>query len=677
MANVVNRIQVEQLGGRQAKSFIGRPGELFFDSVVGDIRIGDGLTPGGRPTGGSAALGIYRHYQAGCNIFRNSNDQDIAQIIIHNAIGRVDYINYTPDTNNDDFYVTGLQHQDQNDQSQWNANRIVVLNVYSMAGGDLAVGDLRTFVRKFIDTVLYTNTDVAVETVAEAKDLFYKNIEILTQSLPAGALFDDFLFNDNNRMHWPEYNMIHADGTTAEPNYSANFKIYIPGGSRNKYPGWDSYDQMASIKWLSSGTGYAVGDKITVNGAQLGGNNTTNDFTLTVLALKSGNITGLTMTNAGTNFTPSNYIVDTESLSGGSGGGARIHINSCNQNGGIIDWEIRDDGGEYQVGDILTLNFGGDDATFEVTSVGINGIDGFLLDGNVYLASPAKAQYGYWPSLYIKDGRDDQYDWGNWISTDVSSSGVIAGITGNKMTIDYWTHEGSIPLQAGMVCTARDPENISQFYQFTLVSKATDNDNIWYITDNLNFTGEVRIDGINYGNGNVQQNNGSFGGGDYVTVYDQSIFAMMAFGANVNSVYYNGNMGADSSGVKDIEVLFGVSGESDASIGIPQRLIGNNDYTIVPTDAGKHIYNPNGDNNIYIPTDAQANFPVGAAITVISSNNNTTWISRDNGDITEVWGAGFNTQSNWWAIPPNSMATILKVGPNKWIVSGAGLYNDD
>jgi hypothetical protein len=43
---------------------------------------------------------------------------------------------------------------------------------------------------------------------------------------------------------------------------------------------------------------------------------------------------------------------------------------------------------------------------------------------------------------------------------------------------------------------------------------------------------------------------------------------------------------------------------------------------------------------------------------------------------TAVWGAGYNTTSTSFYIPNNSMATLLKIGANKWMLSGAGLAID-
>lgn len=678
MANVTNKIFVDRMGGRKAAEYVGIKGDLFYDSDVGSLRISDGVTPGGKPAAGNGAgVGdVYRYFQAGANMFRNNNGEtDITQIIIHNAPGRVDYINYTPDTDNDDFYATGLIRNSETESANWNADKIVVLNIYSQVNSGISSSDLATFVRKFIDTVLYDSNDNAINDLSVAKQAFYDNYEVLAQSLPAGALFENFEFDDNNRFYTPEFNMINADGTTGD-NYSAYLTLRLnhPGS------GDPSYDNSASIYFHSSGTGYAIGDKITVNGQDLGGVNVTNDFTLTVNSVKSGNITGLTMTSGGTNFYPHNQQSNSSGLNGGDGSNAAIRIISCDSNGVIQEWQVMNDGYNYLVGDTLTLNYGGDDATFEVTSVGTNGIDGWdTWEGTGYYGTPGRVDYGYWPNMCIGDGGDDQYDTGNFISTDRSSQGIVADFNNGKMTVTNWLNENQL-LQPGQVIYMRNPENTTQFSWLRVINQSTDNTNVYFVDWDINSSNvQCRVDGIPYANGLVQTNSNAWGGGSasYVTVYDNSIFAMIAFDAYVNSVYYNGETGVDSNGVKNTEVLLGVTGGNDSSRSITQTLTYDGTYFLQPSDAGKHIYNPDGNNTIVIPVESVVNFPVGTAITFVSTNGNPTRINRANGDVTQVWGAGFDQQSNWWAIPSNSMGTLLKIAPEKWIVSGAGLYNDD
>jgi len=48
MANVVNKIFVDKMGGKTASDFIGQPGEIFYDPNTGSLRISDGVTVGGK-----------------------------------------------------------------------------------------------------------------------------------------------------------------------------------------------------------------------------------------------------------------------------------------------------------------------------------------------------------------------------------------------------------------------------------------------------------------------------------------------------------------------------------------------------------------------------------------------------------------------------------------------------
>ena len=80
MANVVNRVLTEQLGGRHSETFIGKPGELFYDAGSGALRIGDGVTVGGQSITESSALesifnGPWVHF------VRPDNQPDVVDVI--------------------------------------------------------------------------------------------------------------------------------------------------------------------------------------------------------------------------------------------------------------------------------------------------------------------------------------------------------------------------------------------------------------------------------------------------------------------------------------------------------------------------------------------------------------------------------------------------------------------
>ena len=110
---------------------------------------------------------------------------------------------------------------------------------------------------------------------------------------------------------------------------------------------------------------------------------------------------------------------------------------------------------------------------------------------------------------------------------------------------------------------------------------------------------------------------------------------------------------------------------------IPQNLQSSlANYTLTLSDAGKHIYKNDGDGyGVEVPTNASVPFEIGTTITVVSGDS-WTYIYPVDGMTTEVWGAGYNQTSTAFYIPNNSMATLLKIGTDKWMLSGAGLAID-
>ena len=100
------------------------------------------------------------------------------------------------------------------------------------------------------------------------------------------------------------------------------------------------------------------------------------------------------------------------------------------------------------------------------------------------------------------------------------------------------------------------------------------------------------------------------------------------------------------------------------------------DYTLQLSDAGKHVLKDEGDGySVVVPTNSSVAFPIGTVVTIVSGNS-WTYIYPADGNTTEVWGAGYNQTSTAWYIPNNSMATLLKIGTDKWMLSGAGLAID-
>lgn len=106
-------------------------------------------------------------------------------------------------------------------------------------------------------------------------------------------------------------------------------------------------------------------------------------------------------------------------------------------------------------------------------------------------------------------------------------------------------------------------------------------------------------------------------------------------------------------------------------LGLTQNAQSGN-YTLVLTDAGKHVYSANaGAQTVTVPTNAAVAFPLGTAITLV--NNGTTAITLTTTSLT-VYKAGVSAA---WAsggtLAPRGLVTWLKVGTDTWFVSGSGL----
>jgi hypothetical protein len=103
--------------------------------------------------------------------------------------------------------------------------------------------------------------------------------------------------------------------------------------------------------------------------------------------------------------------------------------------------------------------------------------------------------------------------------------------------------------------------------------------------------------------------------------------------------------------------------------GVPQNAQ-NGNYTLVATDAGKHIYSKNvGAQTITLPLNASVAYVIGTAIQII--NNGTTAIAIATGGTTLIWAGVGSTGVRTLAV--KGLCTIEKVESDTWFISGAGL----
>jgi hypothetical protein len=100
--------------------------------------------------------------------------------------------------------------------------------------------------------------------------------------------------------------------------------------------------------------------------------------------------------------------------------------------------------------------------------------------------------------------------------------------------------------------------------------------------------------------------------------------------------------------------------------GIPQNAK-TATYELVLSDIGKHVSITTG--GVIIPSNASTPFPIGSAVSIFnnSSTSQTISISADQLLVAGVGTGGTRTLAGY------GFATVIKVAPTVWIISGAGV----
>lgn len=98
------------------------------------------------------------------------------------------------------------------------------------------------------------------------------------------------------------------------------------------------------------------------------------------------------------------------------------------------------------------------------------------------------------------------------------------------------------------------------------------------------------------------------------------------------------------------------------------------DYTLVLSDAGKHIYHPAADTATRtwtIPANSSVAFPVGTVVTFVNDEGaGTVLISIGSPDVLVLAGFG---SSGTRTLVATGVCTALKVASTRWIISGTGI----
>jgi Flp pilus assembly protein TadB len=103
------------------------------------------------------------------------------------------------------------------------------------------------------------------------------------------------------------------------------------------------------------------------------------------------------------------------------------------------------------------------------------------------------------------------------------------------------------------------------------------------------------------------------------------------------------------------------------------QIVQSANYTLTLTDGGKHIYHPAADTTgrtWAIPANASVAFAVGTAITLVNATGAGLVTLAITSDTMYLSGSG---ETGSRLLEASGIATLLKVGPTLWIISGVGL----
>jgi len=144
----------------------------------------------------------------------------------------------------------------------------------------------------------------------------------------------------------------------------------------------------------------------------------------------------------------------------------------------------------------------------------------------------------------------------------------------------------------------------------------------------------------------------------------------------VETVYED--MGGEITSVNKIVFEDGTEQMTSAQ-DIPQvpmsRVNSESDYILRLEDRGHHVYSGTQYSPSYVrvPRHSDVPFPIGTAITIVSGGWGEVRIKAQHTGDTQIYGAGTGDYNNGWWIPERSMATLLKIEEDVWMLAGAGL----
>jgi hypothetical protein len=168
-----------------------------------------------------------------------------------------------------------------------------------------------------------------------------------------------------------------------------------------------------------------------------------------------------------------------------------------------------------------------------------------------------------------------------------------------------------------------------------------------------------------------------------ISVFDNPVFSSI----NAASYIINGNLnlnnfkvtnlGTPTAGTdgttKDYVDTRATAGSNNLGyLNIPQ-VSQSAAYTLIASDAGKHILHPSADTTARtwtIPSNASVPFAIGTTVTFVNQHSAGTITLTITSDTMRLAGTG-NTANR--TLAANGIATAIKVTATEWLISGTGL----
>lgn len=622
--------------------YIGRQGEIFYDPTVGDLRLSDGITPGGLSANGGNEPNIW--VAQADSTYAYSNTQAVAYDTDGNTFALL-YQGPRAETYNRSSVVkisptgTILWTRDLAD-----ANSSV--NPWSLAvdfqnNAYIITQHYNPTVQRWNNTVVkLSGEDGSIKWQHELQDSqSNNNMQVLAIDAEfQGIAVIGTSYNGNNKDFF--FSMITKDGE--------------PGVGVNLGDQWDQEAYGAAIN----------GNYIVITGK-------TSTFGQTYMhAIKfdtrNGNIAwqnGYTVDD-GFNLVGSDVVYDN------NGSWVVLSTHSSNNAQGIITTRLNDNDGSVIWSREISNGCASVAASIAADSDGIIYISGTTYSGK-QLSSGAPGMFrviGAYNSngepLWQKYFRGDKNQWvvdNNWWN-DQGSTGKTIAVNNQLMIICAMAGDTSTEFntQVGL---------ISQFPKLGL--------------DQGIGSYELRQSFMIDKSVNLAYNNTefSFGESGVSLMPSTSIVSIKS-----DLKYYVAHAGSAKNklinGAKS--VILGPDGQTEFPgdlvdpIGnvraIPRKaLLNESNHTLSSEDNGQFFYGQNS--TIYVPKMGNTALPIGFTVTIITNEDGQLYVYTQDSNVTRLLVPGVNV-GNGYVIPAKSMATLIKVDAETWYLSGYGVGQD-